>query len=71
LAEQNAKLPEDWRMAFRIGVNLGDLIAEGHTIRGDGGEHRCKTGEACRASERLRPAQCLRSGRRQAQLCVL
>jgi class 3 adenylate cyclase len=23
-------------MAFRIGVNLGDLIAEGHTIRGDG-----------------------------------
>ena len=36
LAEQNAKLPEDWRMAFRIGVNLDDLIAEGHTIRGDG-----------------------------------
>jgi FixJ family two-component response regulator len=23
-------------MAFRIGVNLGDLIAQGHTIRGDG-----------------------------------
>jgi FixJ family two-component response regulator len=36
LAEQNAKLPEDWRVAFRIGVNLDDLIAEGHTIRGDG-----------------------------------
>jgi FixJ family two-component response regulator len=36
LAEQNATLPEDRGMAFRIGVNLGDLIAEGHTIRGDG-----------------------------------
>ena len=36
LAEQNSKLPADRRMAFRIGVNLGDVIAEGDTIFGDG-----------------------------------
>jgi TolB-like protein len=29
-------LPEDRRMAFRIGVNLGDVIAEAGTIYGDG-----------------------------------
>jgi adenylate cyclase len=36
LAHQNANLPEDRRMAFRMGVNLGDVIAEGDTIHGDG-----------------------------------
>jgi adenylate cyclase len=36
LAEQNAELPEDRRMAFRMGVNLGDVIAESGTIYGDG-----------------------------------
>jgi adenylate cyclase len=29
-------LPEDRRMLFRIGVNLGDLIEEGDRIYGDG-----------------------------------
>ncbi len=36
LAERNAELPEDRRMAFRMGVNLGDVIAEDETIHGDG-----------------------------------
>jgi TolB-like protein/Tfp pilus assembly protein PilF len=36
LARQNSTLPEDRRMAFRIGVNVGDVIAEGDTIYGDG-----------------------------------
>jgi len=36
LADQNAALPEDRRMAFRMGVNLGDVIAEDDTIHGDG-----------------------------------
>ncbi len=36
LADQNAQLPEERRMVFRIGVNLGDVIAEGDTIHGDG-----------------------------------
>src|SRR5688500_18082533 len=36
LADQNSPLTEDRRMAFRIGVNLGDVIAERDTIYGDG-----------------------------------
>ncbi len=36
LAERNADLPEDRRMAFRMGVNLGDVIAGDGTIHGDG-----------------------------------
>jgi len=33
---QNANLPEDRQMKFRIGINLGDVIEEGGTIYGDG-----------------------------------
>lgn len=37
LAQKNAPLPEDRRMLFRIGVNLGDVIAhDDGTIYGDG-----------------------------------
>jgi len=36
LAERNAELPENRRMPFRIGVNLGDVIEEGERIYGDG-----------------------------------
>ena len=33
---KNAELPENRRMEFRIGVNLGDVIQEGERIYGDG-----------------------------------
>ena len=36
LAEQNAELPENRRMVFRIGVNSGDVIQESERIYGDG-----------------------------------
>jgi adenylate cyclase len=36
LAERNASLPQDKRMVFRIGVNLGDVIPGDGTIHGDG-----------------------------------
>ena len=36
LAERNAGLPENKRMIFRIGVNLGDVIPGDGTIHGDG-----------------------------------
>ena len=35
-AERNAELPENRRMQFRIGINLGDVIEEGERIYGDG-----------------------------------
>jgi adenylate cyclase len=36
LAAENVGSPENKRMVFRMGVNLGDVIAEGSTIHGDG-----------------------------------
>jgi len=33
---RNAGLPEDRRMEFRIGINLGDVVEEGEKIFGDG-----------------------------------
>ena len=36
LKERNRKVPEDQRMEFRIGINLGDVVEEGDTILGDG-----------------------------------
>lgn len=36
LAGYNADRPDETRMLFRIGINLGDVIAEGDDIYGDG-----------------------------------
>ncbi len=36
LAERNDRVPEDRRIVFRIGVNLGDVVIEGDDIHGDG-----------------------------------
>jgi adenylate cyclase len=36
LKTRNAELPENRRMEFRIGINLGDVIEEGDKIFGDG-----------------------------------
>jgi adenylate cyclase len=36
LKAENAKLPSERRMEFRIGVNLGDVMVEGGQIYGDG-----------------------------------
>jgi adenylate cyclase len=36
MADRNAHEPDDRRMEFRIGVNLGDVIIEGEDIHGDG-----------------------------------
>jgi adenylate cyclase len=36
ISERNADLPENRRMLFRIGVNLGDIVEEDDRIYGDG-----------------------------------
>ncbi len=36
MAARNAKVPEDRRITFRIGINIGDVILEGDDIYGDG-----------------------------------
>jgi TolB-like protein/Tfp pilus assembly protein PilF len=35
MAERNAGMPEDRRMVYRIGINLGDILIEGEDILGD------------------------------------
>ncbi len=35
-AEHNSDLPEDKRIVFRVGVNLGDVVIDGDDIHGDG-----------------------------------
>jgi len=50
---RNSDLPENRRMEFRIGVNLGDVIEEGDRIFGEGIniaaglEHLCDAGGIC------------------------
>ena len=36
MAERNNGVPQDQRMLFRIGINLGDILIEGDDILGDG-----------------------------------
>jgi class 3 adenylate cyclase len=36
MAQRNEGVPQDQRMLFRIGINLGDILIEGDDILGDG-----------------------------------
>lgn len=36
IEETNADLPDDAKMLYRIGINLGDVVAEGNDLLGDG-----------------------------------
>src|SRR5579863_3608132 len=36
MMERNAQIPEDNRIEFRIGINLGDVMVEGRDLYGDG-----------------------------------
>jgi len=36
MADRNAGVPKDKRIAFRVGINLGDIIVDGKDIHGDG-----------------------------------
>jgi class 3 adenylate cyclase len=36
MADRESKLPEDLRIRYRVGINLGDVIIDGDDILGDG-----------------------------------
>ena len=36
MAERNVIVPAEWRIEFRVGINLGDIIIDGDDIFGDG-----------------------------------
>jgi len=60
---ENASLPENRRMEFRIGINLGDVIADGQQLYGDGVnvaarlESLAEPGGICISARRPRPDQ--------------
>ena len=47
MAERNADVPEDRRLIFRVGVNLGDVAADGDDIHGDGVNIAARLQAAC------------------------
>ncbi len=36
MLERNADIPDDRRIVYRMGINIGDIIIEGNDIYGDG-----------------------------------
>jgi len=63
MAKRNAKVPEEKQIVFRIGINVGDIIIDGHDIFGDGVniaarlETLCEPGGVCisrTANEQIR-----------------
>ena len=53
MAEQNASVPQDVRIEFRIGIHVGDIIIDDNDIFGDGVnvaarvENECEPGGVC------------------------
>ncbi|MEK9662326.1 MAG: adenylate/guanylate cyclase domain-containing protein, partial [Alphaproteobacteria bacterium] len=60
---RNAEVPEGRRIAFRIGINLGDIIIEGDDIYGDGVnvaarlEAEAEPGGVCLSGDAFRQVQ--------------
>ncbi len=47
MAARNAEVPEDQRIVYRIGLNIGDIIVEGDDIYGDGVNVAARLEELC------------------------
>ncbi len=56
ISDENRELPDDKRMRFRIGINLGDVMVEGDDVYGDG------VNVAARLQELAEPGGILISG---------
>ncbi len=50
MVDRNVDIAEDKRIAFRIGINLGDIVTEGDDIHGDGVNVAARLQEASEAS---------------------
>jgi adenylate cyclase len=62
MADRNAGTPPEARIEFRVGINLGDVIAEGEDIFGDGVNVAAAFGGARRARRNLHQPGRARSG---------
>ena len=70
MAERNAATPEDQRIVFRVGINLGDIIVEDDDIHGDGVNVAARLGGARRAGRHLRLGDRPRPGPRAGSICA-
>lgn len=68
MAERNAATLPERRIEFCIGINLGDVIAEGEDIFGDGVNDRRTAGSPCRTRRDLCEPRSARPSPRQARL---
>ena len=59
MSERNSIVPEDRRIIFRIGINLGDIIVEGEDIHWRRRQHRSTPGKHCQTWGNLRFPSCL------------
>ena len=62
LETRNSELPDQRRMVFRIGINIGDVIIEGEAIYGDGVNIAAPSGKLSRARRYLYLRHRVRSG---------
>ena len=53
LKAKNANLPDNSRMPFRIGINLGDVVEENNRIYGDGVNIAARIEGSCRSWRNL------------------
>ena len=67
MAERNRAVAPERRIAFRVGINLGDVIVEGEDLYGGGGQRGGAPGGACRAGRNLPFGYRLRHGPRQSR----
>jgi len=65
LATRNAELPEERRMQFRIGINLGEVLVEGEQIYGDDVNIAARIQGLAEVGWNLRVGHGARSGRQQ------
>ena len=53
MKKRNADIPEDKKMEFRIGVNIGDVIHDGGNYLRGWRKHRCSAGKSGRPRRHL------------------
>jgi class 3 adenylate cyclase len=67
LKSENASLPPECRMEFRIGVNLADVMVDGEQIYGDGVNVAARLERSRRPRRHLHLGQGSRRGRQQTR----